>query len=331
MTYSQWVGFIAVHMSLVLVAGCSTQTEPPSPTPTSIPPTATAVPSPTATPSPIPPTVTPPPTSTPTAGQTRVDAFGIEQVWVPPGTFLMGLTAVEAEAIIAQNPPSWVLAELPSEQPQHEVTLTTGYWLDKYEVTNAAFQQFVAAGGYEQQSYWSEAGWAWLERQRNLQTCATTSAQRKPDEPCVHVTWYEAEAYARWRNGRLPTEAEWEYAARGPEALMYPWGNTFDHQKANVTPSNSLKPVGSYPTGASWVGALDMAGNAMEWVQDWLGATYYAENVSIDPQGPETGRVKVEKGGWWGSNPFVARTTYRHFEDPPSYGDEHIGFRIVSP
>ena len=144
------------------------------------------------------------------------------------------------------------------------------------------------------------------------------------------LTWFEAEAYAAWRGGRLPTEAEWEYAARGPESPVYPWGDTFDRDKANVLNSVSPKPVGSYPTGVSWVGANDMAGNAMEWVSDWLGVDYYASSPATDPTGPATGTTKVEKGGWWGSNEFVARSAYRHYEDPPTYGDKHIGFRVAS-
>ena len=144
------------------------------------------------------------------------------------------------------------------------------------------------------------------------------------------LTWFEAEAYAAWRGGRLPTEAEWEYAARGPKSTVYPWGDTFDREKANVLNSVAPKPVGSYPTGASWVGANDMAGNAMEWVADWLAADYYATSPKTDPTGPATGTIKVEKGGWWGSNEFVARSAYRHYEDPPTYGDKHIGFRVAS-
>ncbi len=91
-----------------------------------------------------------------------------------------------------------------------------------------------------------------------------------PSNPLAWVTWYEADAYTHWRGVRLPTEAEWEFAARGPGSLAYPWGKDFDGNRANVVDSKDLKPVGSYPLGASWGGAQDMAGNVMEWVQDWL-------------------------------------------------------------
>ncbi len=107
-----------------------------------------------------------------------------------------------------------------------------------------------------------------------------------------------------------------------------PWGDAWDPAKANVVGSTGPTPVGTHPTGASWVGAQDMAGNAMEWVSDWLAP--YTAAPATDPAGPAEGTIKVEKGGWWGSNPFVARSAYRHYEDPPTYGDEHIGFRVVS-
>ena len=193
----------------------------------------------------------------------------------------------------------------------------------------AAFKAFVDAGGYADQALWSKDGWAWL---------ATEDATRLPlhcngdvaQLPRMCLTWYEAEAYARWRGGRLPTEAEWEFAARGPKSTVYPWGDTFDRDKANVINATSPKPVGAYPAGASWVAALDMSGNAMEWVSDWLADDYYATSPATDPTGPATGEKKVEKGGWWGSNEFVARSAYRHYEDPPTYGDHHIGFRVAS-
>jgi formylglycine-generating enzyme required for sulfatase activity len=275
-----------------------------------------SVPSPTSTPLPV-------------AGQVRLDPKGIEQVWVPGGSFLMGTDAASIQKLKELHPSSYVFGEFPSEQPQHAVTLTQGYWIDKYEVTNRAFQAFVADGGYQDQSLWSPEAWDWLSRQSLDQLPRDCLDDDLPENPVACVSWYEAGAYARWRGGRLPTEAEWEFAARGPQSLVYPWGNEFDSGLCNLEDSPGSKPVGSYPAGASWVGAQDVAGNIMEWVQDWLGP--YSADPAVDPTGPATGRVKVEKGGWWGSTFFVARSAYRHFEDPPSYGDPHIGFRIVSP
>ena len=242
----------------------------------------------------------------------------------------MGTTAAAAQALKALKPPSWMNNAFASEQPAHTVTLTRGYWIDTYEVTHAAFKAFVEDGGYQNQDYWSEAGWQWLSQQRagSVPRSCTGIA---PDQPRACVTWYEAEAYARWRGGRLPTEAEWEFAARGPDALIYPWGNDFDPERCNVIDSRATTAVDSYPNGVSWVGAHDLAGNVMEWVQDWLDVKYYNLSPTVDPTGPDTGKVKVEKGGWWGSNLFAARSAYRHFEDPPDYSDGHIGFRIVTP
>jgi len=264
------------------------------------------------------------------AGESRTDERGIEQVWVPAGCFMMGTSAEQAEAVGAQNPPAFVRRELPSEQPQHEVCLTVGYWIDKYEVTNAAFQAFVDDGGYTTQEFWSEDGWTWLQQQ-NLENLPDNCVEEMTDDqPRVCVTWYEAEAYAQWRGGSLPTEAQWEFAARGPESKIYPWGDEWDEARANIVDSEGLTAVGSYPDGVSWVGAHDLSGNAMEWTRDWLDAEYYAEGVRDDPTGPENGRIKVERGGWWESNPLVGRAAYRHYEDPPTYSDHHIGFRIVT-
>jgi formylglycine-generating enzyme required for sulfatase activity len=272
---------------------------------------------------------TPVPSDGSAPGDKRTDAFGIAQVWVPSGTFTMGTDAKALDALEEKSPPPWVKSEFPSEMPAHEVALSRGFWIDATEVSNADFGAFVDAGGYTTEALWSDDGWAWL---------ATKDAARLPvhcngnvaTQPRMCITWYEADAYARWRGGRLPTEAEWEYAARGPKSSVYPYGDTFDREKANVLNSVSPKPVGSYPAGASWVGAQDMSGNAMEWVSDWLGTDYYATSPANDPTGPATGEKKVEKGGWWGSNAFVARSAYRHYEDPPTYGDKHIGFRVAS-
>jgi formylglycine-generating enzyme required for sulfatase activity len=113
--------------------------------------------------------------------------------------------------------------------------------------------------------------------------------------------------------------------------LVYPWGNNWDPSKANVVDSQGSLPVGSFPKGASWIGALDMSGNVMEWVNDWLDVHYYEDSPVQDPAGAERGFRMVEKGGWWGSVPYVARSAFRHFEDPPEYQDHHIGFRVLTP
>jgi formylglycine-generating enzyme required for sulfatase activity len=241
----------------------------------------------------------------------------------------MGTTVAEAEAARV-GAPAWALKTLPNEQPDHLVRLTRGYWIDVYEVTNAAFQGFADANGYGTRAHWSDAGWTWLGKQVSRRACSDDAAKAAPKSPCVNVTWYEAEAYAKWRGGRLPTEAEWEFAARGEKSHVYPWGDAWDPAKANVIGSKALTAVGSLPAGMSAAGAHDMAGNAMEWVADWLDVKYYASSPAENPTGPATGKVKIEKGGWWGSNAFVARAAYRHFEDPPDYADHHIGFRIVS-
>ena len=265
------------------------------------------------------------------SGTSRVDGKGVEQVWVTAGSFLMGTDEKLIETLKSQNPPSWTIREFASEMPQHPVQITKGYWIDKFEVTNQFFQAFVDEGGYNKQDLWSAEGWVWLDKQdkdRLPNNCVGTA----PNLPRVCITWYEAEAYAHWRDGRLPTEAEWEYAARSPQSLNYPWGNEFDPAKANIVESSAPMAVGSFPGGVSWVGAHDMAGNAMEWVQDWLDVNYYRQESNfVDPSGPSSGNIKIEKGGWWGSNEFVARSAYRHFEDPPTYQDHHIGFRVVTP
>jgi formylglycine-generating enzyme required for sulfatase activity len=263
----------------------------------------------------------------PSAGKQRTDDHGIAQVWVPAGTFLMGTDETDPSGELA--PPAWAKAELVSERPQHEVSLSSGYWIDTTEVTNEAFQAFVDDGGYQEQGLWSDEGWEWLAG-RDATALPAACIDAKPDDPRVCITWFEAEAYATWRGGALPTEAQWEFAARGPSSSIFPWGEDWDATKANVVDGSALTPAGSLPAGASWVGALDMAGNAMEWVADWFSISYYKQEVRDDPTGPDFGSKKVEKGGWWGADPYVARSAYRHFEDPPTYQDHHIGVRIVS-
>ncbi len=260
-------------------------------------------------------------------GTAREDKHGVPQVWVPGGVFRMGSDPDSA------TPTSWAVATYASEHPAHDVHLTRGYWIDTTEVTVKAFAAFKAAGGYQDQSNWSAKGWTWLQGM-GASPLPNACIEQQPDAPQVCVTWYEAEAYAHWRGGRLPTEAEWEFAARGPDSLVYPWGNEYDAAKANLDSGTAPVAVGSFPAGASWIGAQDMAGNVMEWVADWWSDTYYAESPANDPTGPELGIIKIEKGGWWGpaddSGAFVGRAAFRLDEDFPTYQDHHIGFRIVT-
>src|SRR5262249_39535266 len=136
-----------------------------------------------------------------------------------------------------------------------------------------------------------------------------------PTQPRAGITWYEADAYARWRGGRLPTESEWEYAARGPDDNIYPWGNTFDPTKLNYCDQPCpyvwadkqhsdghlhSASVDSYPEGVSWVDAYNMAGNAWEWCADWYYSAEYSLKIQDDPTGPDSGILKCIRGGaWW--------------------------------
>jgi formylglycine-generating enzyme required for sulfatase activity len=216
----------------------------------------------------------------------------------------------------------------PDEQPAHQVCITQGYWLDAYEVTNAAYQKFVNAGGYTTRAYWSEAGWTWRSAYSMTGPTSCGNLFEKPQMPRACISWYEAEAYASWRGGRLPTEAEWEYAARGPNSLIYPWGDKWDSRQFEAE-SKLPKPVGSYAGGKSWVGAYDMAGNDWEWVADWYSADYYQQRVKNDPTGPGGGRDRVMRGGSHYYDRTFARAAYRRWVGPsgiPNRGS----FRVVS-
>jgi len=298
---------------------------PPTPTLTSIPPTNTNVP-PTATPIPptltsVPPTMTPLPPTTVTiaAGTTRTDSFGILQVYVPVGCFKMGSDPTKDPNALAD------------ERPQHTVCITHRYWLDQFDVTNAAYDAFVkTGGGYTNDLYWSADGLNWKKANSITNPVTCTQFSSEYDQPRICVNYYEAEAYAKWRGGKLPTEAEWEYAARGTDGRLYPWGDTFDPAKANVnSPVSKTTAVNTYPAGKSWVNAYDMSGNVFQWVSDWYSDSYYSTSPTNDPVGPISGSSRALRGGsWLNFVPVRARATYRGDGIPVDH-NYNIGFRVV--
>ena len=145
-------------------------------------------------------------------------------------------------------------------------------WIDKYEVTNGRFKKFMDAGGYTNSAYWSQTGWKWLQSKGITQPLYWNDKRyNTPQQPVVGVSWYEADAYARWAGKRLPTTLEWQAAAQGTDNRIWPWGSVWDPAKANAGDGSRGAPVavGSYPSGVSPFGALDMAGNVWEYTADW--------------------------------------------------------------
>ena len=199
----------------------------------------------------------------------------------------------------------------PDEQPVHTVVLDA-FWIDRTEVTNEQYITCMAAGVCE------------------APRCAGYDDAAAASYPVTCVDWSDAAAYCAWVGARLPTEAEWEYAARGPQGYTYPWGNdapTCD--RANYSGCvGGRDRIGSRPSGASWCGALDMAGNVWEWVVDWHDSGYYASSPSSDPQGPASGVHRVLRGGSWYVVPLYARSADRS-RFGPGHTDGNLGFRCA--
>jgi len=284
-----------------------------------------------------------------TPGTQRVDPYGVTQVWVPPGTFLAGSTREQADQAYRDCLNIWpgmcLRHEYTAEYFQRAVSLTSGYWIDQYEVTTAAFEAFVLDAGYTQRELWSADGWRWKGQRTAPNDRGCPSDLLLPTYPRACITWYEADAYARWRGGSLPTEAQWEYAARGTMGQIYPWGSTPDQVRFNFCDVNCANlwrdrtvddrysrtaPVGSYPTGKSWIGAHDMAGNVWEWTSDWYAAKYHQSDNNVNPIGAIKGIEKTLRGGSWNMPALFSRTAYRDGVLPDSWSSI-IGVRVVSP
>ena len=223
---------------------------------------------------------------------------GSVMVYVPAGEFLMG----------SKDDPD---AE-DNEHPQHTIYVSA-FWIDKTEVTNEQYGRCVAAGTCQASRYANSLNGA--------------------DQPVVGVSWHDAQAYCEWAGKRLPTEAEWEKAARGTDGRKYPWGNGFNGSKVNFNDTGDgyryTAPVGSYLGGTSPYGALNMAGNVWEWCEDWYNEGYYANSPQRDPQGPNSGEYRVVRGGSWYDDEGFVRAALRFWYEP-DYRDGSFGFRCVS-
>ena len=251
---------------------------------------------------------------------------GAEMVWVPAGEFTMGSTNKQTAAVLRE----WThdLKDyqfvLDAEKPQRKVYLD-GYWMYKCEVTVAQYRKFCEA---TERKMPDAPSWGWKE-----------------DHPMVMVIWQDSADYAKWSGVSLPTDAQWEKAARGTDGRIYPWGNSWDLNKCITYPDGgSTDPVGSHPEGTSPYGCMDMAGNVQEWCADWYDPNYYKNAPTRNPKGPsraakftmmptghagEGSGARVSRGGSWDYGSYDSfRCASRNYS--ASTGRSHArGFRCA--
>ncbi len=218
----------------------------------------------------------------------------------------------------------------PMEAPVHKVQVDA-FNIDKFEVTNADYKKFIDDGGYQKKELWSNEGWAWKEKSKiTAPQYFNESKYNGAEQPVCGISWYEAEAYANWVGKRLPTEAEWEKAAKGTDGRKFPWGNDYKKGLCNNKDEGIGKPtkIGKYIEGASPYGLLDMAGNVNEWCLDYFGREYYKSSPGNNPKGPDKGKDKVIRGGGFSYDNYYCRTTRRGAYDPTQRSSS-IGLRCV--
>ncbi|MBT4138908.1 MAG: SUMF1/EgtB/PvdO family nonheme iron enzyme [Candidatus Latescibacteria bacterium] len=228
-------------------------------------------------------------------------------VTTPAGTTHEMMTIPEGEFAMGSN-----LGEI-NARPAHSIYLST-YQIDRFEVTNLQYQTFVQTTNHRPSEF------------------AQNPSLNVADFPITGIAWLDADAYCQWIGGRLPTEAEWEKAARGIDGRTYPWGETSPDSTLLNHNRQINKPVtvGSYPTGVSPFGLHDMAGNVWEWTNDWISSTYYITSPDRNPPGPSNGSQRVIRGGSWGEDKTFVRT-FSRFWSAPNASTDLIGFRCVIP
>lgn len=226
----------------------------------------------------------------------------VPMIMIPEGAFRMGADGTDA---------------LEDEKPQHEVWLDR-FEMDRDEVTTGHYAEFLASTA-------RPAPWQW----------ESVDLSQHSDRPVIGVSWFDAEAYCRWRGKRLPTEAEWEKAARGTDGRLFPWGNQSPREAlanfglgARFSYSQVLAPVERYEQGRSPYGLSQMAGNVGEWVADWYGSAYDETGARRNPSGPELGSFRVVRGGSWSDLPKYL-LTYGRFKLPPETRNSYTGFRCA--
>jgi formylglycine-generating enzyme required for sulfatase activity len=332
-------GLFALSLTIAFITGCASPDAAPTSVPTSLPSSQTVLQLPTMTE--VKPTASVMPA---TDGYSLGDTWtrpvdDAVMVYVPRGEFVMGSSDDQVRYSIQLCEEDGVRifgegamcfpADFADETPAHAVILD-GFWIDRTEVTNRQYERCVEAGvctpptemgSFTRDAYFGESAY--------------------DDYPVMWVVWEQAATYCDWVGARLPTEAEWGYAARGPNSRIFPWGNTFDGTRLNYCDAScelgiaddafddgypDTAPVGSYPSGASWCGALDMAGNVREWVSDWYG-TYQGQQQQ-NPAGAEPGRLLVSRGGSWYDLPTNVRSEKRG-QNTPDFSAYKLGIRCV--
>jgi len=263
----------------------------------------------------------PPAKDTPELPKTKINPKdGAEMVLIPAGEFLMGTSEDEITSWLKAYPDDKHHG-FTDELPQRKVDLDA-FYMYKNDVTVAQYRKFCAATKRDMPP---EPSWKWQKT-----------------HPIVNVTWDDAKAYADWAGTTLPTEAQWEKAARGDDGRPFPWGFTWDATKCNNAVSDNdyrnylgkTSPVGSFPAGASPYGCLDMAGNVLQWCADWYDEGYYQKAPTRNPTGPAIGTGRVLRGGnWTDFTPRRFRAAVRNYHSPLFRSYSILGFRcaVCSP